>query len=91
MTRSLFLRQVLKPAERQRLVENIAGHAVNASDFLQKRVVKNFSQADPEYGRAIQELLNKLNAQKKAKVRTRSHPTTGSILDMVKYYDNLCD
>uniref|UniRef100_K1QTD6 Catalase n=1 Tax=Magallana gigas TaxID=29159 RepID=K1QTD6_MAGGI len=59
--------QVLKPAERQRLVENIAGHAINASDFLQKRVVKNFSQADPEYGRAIQEKLDQLKAQRKAK------------------------
>lgn len=49
-------------------MENIAGHAINASDFLQKRVVKNFSQADPEYGRAIQEKLDQLKAQKKAKV-----------------------
>ena len=61
------------------------------SDFLQKRVVKNFSQVDPEYGRAIQEQPNKLNAKKKVKVSTRSHPTTGSIWDKVKYYDNLCD
>lgn len=63
-----LIAQVLKPAERQRLVENIAGHAINASDFLQKRVVKNFSQADPEYGRAIQEKLDQLKAQRKAKV-----------------------
>lgn len=63
----VFWRKVLKPAERQRLVENIAGHAINASDFLQKRVVKNFSQADPEYGRAIQEKLDQLKAQRKAK------------------------
>lgn len=49
-------------------MENIAGHAINTSDFLQKRVVKNFSQADPEYGRAIQEKLDQLKAQRKAKV-----------------------
>lgn len=49
-------------------MENIAGHAINASDFLQKRVVKNFSQADPEYGRAILEKLDQLKAQRKAKV-----------------------
>ncbi|XP_048767510.2 catalase-like [Ostrea edulis] len=63
----VFWRKVLKPAERQRLVENIANHAISATDFLQKRVVKNFSQADPELGRGIQELLDKLKAQRKAK------------------------
>jgi len=53
-----FYRKVLKPEERKRLVENIAGHLKDAQDFLQKRAVSNFSQADPEYGRGIQQLLD---------------------------------
>lgn len=52
-------------------MENIANHAISATDFLQKRVVKNFSQADPELGRGIQELLDKLKAQRKAKVSVK--------------------
>lgn len=31
----IFFRKVLKQAERERLVDNIASHVVNAQDFLQ--------------------------------------------------------
>ena len=55
----MFYRKVLNEEERTRLVENIAGHAKDAADFIQERVVKNFGQADPEYGRRIGELLKK--------------------------------
>ena len=48
---------MLNKEERTRLVENIAGHAKDAAEFIQKRVVENFSKADPEYGRRIAELL----------------------------------
>ncbi|XP_064602677.1 catalase-like isoform X2 [Liolophura sinensis] len=57
----IFWRKVLKPAERRRLVENMAGHLRNAQPFLQKRAVNNFSQADQEYGRMLQEELDKYN------------------------------
>lgn len=63
----VFWRNVLKPEERQRLVENIGNHLINASEFLQKRAVHNFSQADPDYGRGIQQVLDKLNAKRKSK------------------------
>ncbi|KAJ8315535.1 hypothetical protein KUTeg_007685 [Tegillarca granosa] len=63
----VFWRNVLKPEERQRLVENIGNHLINASEFLQKRAVQNFSQADPDYGRGIQQVLDKLNAKRKSK------------------------
>ena len=56
--------KVLSPAERTELVENIASHLCAAQDFIQQRAVRNFSQADPEYGRRIQELLDKIKQQK---------------------------
>jgi len=54
-----FYRKVLNDEERTRLVQNIAGHAKDAAEFIQKRVVENFGKADPEYGRRIGELLEK--------------------------------
>jgi len=56
--------KVLSPAERTELVENIASHLSAAQDFIQQRAVRNFSQADPEYGRRIQELLDRIKQQK---------------------------
>nr|ADW08700.1 catalase [Pinctada fucata] len=64
---SVFFRKVLKPEERRRLIENIAGHLVNASEFIQKRTVSNFSQVDPEYGGGIQKLMDKMKAERRAK------------------------
>jgi catalase len=55
----LFWRKVLKEDERQRLVENIAGHLKNAQKFIQERTVLNFGQADPEFGRRLSEALAK--------------------------------
>lgn len=61
----VFYRKVLNDEERTRLVENIAGHAKDAADFIQARVVENFGKADPEYGRRIGELLKKYKEGKK--------------------------
>jgi len=55
----LFWTKTLKPDERKRLAENIAGHLKHAQQFLQDRAVKNFSQVNPEFGRMIREGLNK--------------------------------
>jgi catalase len=55
----LFWSKVLKPDERKRLADNIAAHLRNAEGFIQDRAVKNFSQVNPEFGRAIREGLNK--------------------------------
>ncbi len=62
---TFFSIQVLSPQARTNLVTNIAGHLKDAQEFIQKRAVRNFSCADPEYGRRIQELLN----QHKIKVK----------------------
>ena len=55
----LFWTKTLKPDERKRLADNIAGHLRNAQPFIQDRAVKNFSQVNPEFGRLIREGLNK--------------------------------
>ncbi|CAD5117023.1 DgyrCDS5853 [Dimorphilus gyrociliatus] len=59
----IFWRQVLNPQERTNLVENIAGHLKDAQPAIQQRAVANFSSADPEYGRRIQELLDSYKAK----------------------------
>lgn len=53
-----FWNKTLDAAARQRLVDNISGHLVNASQFLQERAVKNFSQVSAEFGKMLQEALN---------------------------------
>lgn len=52
-----FWNKTLDAAARQRLVDNISGHLVNASQFLQERAVKNFSQVSAEFGKLLQEGL----------------------------------
>ena len=53
----IFYRETLDEAARTRLTENIAGHLKGAQKFIQERAVKNFSQADPDYGARIAKLL----------------------------------
>jgi catalase len=52
-----FWNNVLDDAARKRLVDNIAGHLRNASQFLQERQVKNFSQVSAEFGKMLTEAL----------------------------------
>ena len=47
----------LNDEERQRLVNNIAGHARNAARFLQERVVKLFAQVHPDFGDMLSKAL----------------------------------
>ena len=62
-----FFRQVLSPAERERLADNIAGNLANAQEFIQQRAVSNFAAADASYGAMIQERLARHNAANKKK------------------------
>jgi len=55
-----FWRKVLKPEERKRLVQNMAGHMINAQEFLQDRAINNFAQCDPELGTLLKEEVTKL-------------------------------
>jgi len=61
----IFWNQTLNEKERTRLVQNIAGHMKDAQEFIQKRAVHNFSQADPQMGARIQELLDDYRAKRK--------------------------
>lgn len=61
----IFWRKVLNEKEREELVDNIASHLCNAQTFIQQRAVRNFGQADPDYGRRLQERLNHYNQERK--------------------------
>jgi len=64
-----FWTKVLGPEERKHTAANVAGHLVNAQEFLQERAVKMFSQINPEYGQLIQENLKKLKEKRSANSR----------------------
>jgi len=64
----LFWNNVLSPAEQNRLVENIAGHLKDAQDFIQKRAVGNFAQADKEFGRRLRAALDQYRSGSSAGV-----------------------
>ena len=51
---------MLNEEEKTRLVNNIAGHVVNAKEFIQQRCVEMFSKCDPDYGGRIAAQLKKL-------------------------------
>lgn len=55
---ALFWSNVLDDAARKRLVSNIAGHIVNAKEFIQERAIKNFSQVSAEFGQQLREAIN---------------------------------
>merc|ERR1719316_695154 len=61
----IFYNQVLNDEEKFRLCDNIASHLCNAQEFLQERAIKNFSAADRNYGRKIQELIDTKYGKKK--------------------------
>lgn len=52
-----FWTNVLTVAERERLVQNVASSAINAADFIQQRVVRNFTLVHPDCGQGIARLL----------------------------------
>ncbi|XP_055602219.1 catalase-like [Uranotaenia lowii] len=54
---AVLYRRVLNDAEKQRLADNIVNHVVNASPFIQDRVVANFTQVDADFGRRLTEGL----------------------------------
>jgi catalase len=54
-----FWRKVLKPEERQRLVENISGHLKNANETIRQRAVKVFTQVDPEFGQGVEKAMSR--------------------------------
>ncbi|KAL5010218.1 hypothetical protein ScPMuIL_012523 [Solemya velum] len=59
----LFWRKALCDGGRKRLAENIGNHLKDAAEFIQKRAVALFTQCDAEYGRRVQEELDKAKAR----------------------------
>jgi catalase len=54
-----FWVKVLKEDEKQRLVDNIAGHLINAAPFIQERGIKNFSNVHPDFGARLRSALQR--------------------------------
>lgn len=50
-------RKVMKPRDRQALIDNIVGHLKNAKKFIQQKQVNLFYKCDPEYGTKVAEGL----------------------------------
>lgn len=69
---------MLNEAERQRLVENIAGHMVGAQEFIQDRAIKNFTQADPEYGANIRRAIDKIKMSQASSKTQHIHALAAS-------------
>lgn len=59
---------MLTPDERATVIKNIAGHLINAQEFIQKRMVRAFNQVDPEYGSGVQKLLDQLKTERQVGV-----------------------
>nr|AHF20999.1 catalase [Penaeus japonicus] len=74
----IFYRKVLNEVERQRLVENIANHMIGAQDFIQERAIKNFAQADPEYGANIRRALDKIKMSQVSSKTQQIHALAAS-------------
>ena len=57
---------MLDEGAKDRLTSNIAGHLVNAQEFIQQRTIANFTAADRDYGARI---FKKVAALKGASTR----------------------
>jgi len=62
----IFWRKVLDAKEKADLINNMAGHLCNAQEFLQQRVVRNYTQCDAEFGRRLQDALDQIRRSNKA-------------------------
>lgn len=60
----IFWRDVLSEDDRRALVANMAGHLKDAAQFLQERTVKNWSQADKDWGARLQRALDEFKSAK---------------------------
>ncbi|KAH8320059.1 hypothetical protein KR067_003675, partial [Drosophila pandora] len=59
-----FWVHTLDKCAKKRLVQNIADHLNNASQFLQERAVKNFTLVHADFGRMLTEALNLAKSSK---------------------------
>jgi catalase len=64
----VFWRKVLKEDERERMVDNIAGHLKDARDFIRERTIKVFSQVDPDMGKRLQKKVEEYGKAQTARL-----------------------
>lgn len=69
-----FFNNVLDGPARERLTDNIAGNLVNAQEFLQQRAISNFAAVDAQYGRMIQDKINRIKTNGHAKKAGKPQP-----------------
>lgn len=60
-----FWLKVLNSEEKERLVQNIAGHLKDAADFIQERAVKNFASVNTELGKRLSDKLTQKKLESK--------------------------
>nr|QOD42443.1 catalase 2 [Brachionus plicatilis] len=65
----LFWEKVLNDQEKQRLIENVSGHLINAAEFIQERAVTNFGKCHPDYGRRLKEALDLLKNKEASAIK----------------------
>uniref|UniRef100_A0A8C5D6M8 Catalase n=1 Tax=Gadus morhua TaxID=8049 RepID=A0A8C5D6M8_GADMO len=72
-----FYSEVLSEEERRRLCQNLAGALKGAQVFIQERMVQHLMAIHPDYGKQVQSLLTKHNAeaQKNSNVYVYTRPT----------------
>ncbi|CAL8320634.1 unnamed protein product [Gadus morhua 'NCC'] len=72
-----FYSEVLSEEERRRLCQNLAGALKGAQVFIQERMVQHLMAIHPDYGKQVQSLLTKHNAeaQKNSNVHVYTRPT----------------
>ena len=54
-------------------MDNIASHITNAQEFLQERAIKQFGNADKEYGAQLRARINYYNSKKKPATSAAAH------------------
>jgi catalase len=57
-----FYKNVLKPQERDNLIDNIVTHLCNARKDIQGRMIDVFTKVDPDYGRRVADGLLRQNS-----------------------------
>ncbi|KAK0134019.1 Catalase [Merluccius polli] len=74
-----FYSKVLSEEERQRLCQNMAGSLKGAQLFIQERMVQHLMAVHPDYGKRVQNLLTKYNAEaQKTNLHVYSRPSATS-------------
>jgi catalase len=84
-----FFRNVLGPAERERLTDNIAGNLVDAQEFIQTRAIANFAAADANYGRMVKQKIDRIKSQRNSAKKSSKAADSKPLLSPPRTVPNL--